>query len=69
MTNKRKQKTIIIWVAIIGGIILGYNQITQFLASWGLKEIWQVNLLLLAVFAVVTYLFPPYLSALIKGLK
>lgn len=64
---KSKKSTIPIWYVIVGLIVIGYNQVTQFLASWGFKEVWQVNFVLLGVMVVSAYYFTPYLDAVLRG--
>ena len=67
MKKQLKKRTVPIWYAIIGLIVLGYNQISQFLQSWGFQAGWQVNFILLGVMIVSAYYFTPYLDAIVGG--
>ena len=67
--KKSKKSTVPIWYAIVGLIVVSYNQATQFLATWGVSEAWQVNFVLLAVMIGSAYYFTPYLDAIVRGLK
>jgi len=69
VSKKSKKSTIPIWYAIVGLIVIGYNQATQFLASWGIVEVWQVNFVLLAVMIGSAYYFTPYLDVVLRGIK
>lgn len=63
----KKKKTIPIWYLIVGLIIIGYNQISDFLMSWGFQYDWQVNFVLLVIMFVSAYYFTPYVSTILRG--
>ncbi len=65
--KKDKKKTTLIYWGYLVLILLFYNNIVAFFASFGVKEIWQANLILLGILIFIAIKFTPYLDVIIEG--
>jgi len=63
----KSKKTIPIYWVTVGLILIFYNQIVSFLASFGLKEIWQANIAILVLIVALAYFFTPYIETILRG--
>lgn len=67
MAKLKAKKNIPLAVALFWLILIMYNQIAGFLASFGLKENWQVNFFLLGILVIIAYRWTPYIDAIVRG--
>lgn len=65
----KKKTSIPLYWALVGTIIFLYNQVVDFIYSFGFDKVWQANFIILVVIIFLTYQFTPYIDAIVKGIR